>query len=122
MNLKNPRSVSNAWSTIKSKIAAYDKKFREDNYLPSTEEGASTPAENYNDDDNPSPKKRARTRASRSAAVVSKRSIRAKKGVVSATPDKSGPGTSTGSSEVIGGAEGAEDIAKDQEQDMLGKI
>ncbi|AEO60459.1 hypothetical protein MYCTH_2120489 [Thermothelomyces thermophilus ATCC 42464] len=126
MNLKNPRSVSNAWSIIKNKIAAYDKKFREDHNLPSAEqEAAATAAENPEDDDNPSPKKRARTnKSSKSAAGGSKRGARAKKDAASAMPDNSGLGAAAGSSEATGRADETEEDEekKDQDKYLAGEI
>ncbi|KAK4032894.1 hypothetical protein C8A01DRAFT_40653 [Parachaetomium inaequale] len=68
MGLQNPRSVTNAWCLIKTKIHEYDVKYREEHKLPTIEDEAKaaaeaadkTPAEG--DDENPTPKKRARTR------------------------------------------------------------
>ncbi|EAQ91793.1 predicted protein [Chaetomium globosum CBS 148.51] len=71
MGLKNPRSVANAWSLIKGKINAYDKKYREDNNLPSAaEEAAAVAQADDAEDENPAPKKRARASKIISAAAA----------------------------------------------------
>ncbi|KAL2161088.1 hypothetical protein VTH06DRAFT_8801 [Thermothelomyces fergusii] len=118
MNLKNPRSVSNAWTIIKNKIAAYDKKFREEHNLPSEGETATAAAENAGGDDNPSPKKRARTiKMSKPAAGGPRRGARAKKGVgAAASADDSVLGAATGSFET------ADEAVRTEDQDLLGEI
>ena len=59
MGLTNPRSVSNAWTAIKKKIAEFDKNDRKSRGLPSEDEPE--PDNGDDDDTNPTPKKRART-------------------------------------------------------------
>ncbi|KAH6844514.1 hypothetical protein B0I37DRAFT_406204 [Chaetomium sp. MPI-CAGE-AT-0009] len=76
MGLKNPRSVANAWSLIKSKINAYDAKYREDNNLPTAAEEAAAQVDE--EDENPSPKKRARTSKKTMAAASKTTTARGK--------------------------------------------
>jgi hypothetical protein len=68
MGLSNPRSVSNAWTLIKKKIAEFDKNDRKQRGLPSEDEAETEDAE-AGGDGNPTPKKRARTKAAASATT-----------------------------------------------------
>lgn len=59
LGMANHRSVTNAWGVIKKKLIEYEKKDRKERGLPSEDEAE--PAAEGEGDENPSPKKRART-------------------------------------------------------------
>ena len=89
MGLTNPRSVSNAWTAIKKKIAEFDKKDRKERGLPSEDE-----AEHDNgdgEDANPTPKKRARTAKTAAAGGTTPRS-RGKAAAAGGSAKKAGRG------------------------------
>jgi hypothetical protein len=67
MNLQNPRSVNNAWSVIKKKLIDFAEKDEKANGADAKAEPAAVQQDA--EDDNPGPKKRARTSKAAAADI-----------------------------------------------------